>query len=120
MIKKMMLFAVMLMLLFVSTQITAGAQPGKTDTVFNRRFIQKIKPMMSYEQLVKIIGTAGIKTGEYKSSTSPVVSYHWNGDRESALVVKTMAGKVVEATMISPKKRKYYLGKNGKIVELEK
>ena len=117
MIKKMMLFAVMLMLLFVSTQITAGAQPGKTDTVFNRRFIQKIKPMMSYDQLVKIVGVAGIKTGENKRTSPPMVSYHWNGGRESALDVKTMAGKVVEATMLSPKKRKYTIDKNGKIVE---
>ena len=120
MIKKMTLFAVMAMLIFVASQVTAGAQPGKTDTVFNRRFIQKIKPMMSYEQLAKIIGTAGIKAGENKRTSPPVVSYHWDGDRGSALDVKTTAGKVVEAIMLSPKKRKYYLGKNGKIVELEK
>src|SRR5512139_3337054 len=104
MIKIMKLFAVML--LFVSTHVAAAALPGKTDTVFNKKFIQKIKPMMPYEQLVKIIGTAGIKTGETKKASAPVVSYHWSGGRESALDVKTTAGKVVEATMLSPNKHK--------------
>ena len=117
MIRKMTLFAVMAMLIFVALQVTAGVQPGKTDTVFNKRFIQKIKPMMSYEQLVKIIGTAGIKTGENKSTSTPVASYHWNGGRESALDVKTKAGKVVEATVLSPNKRKLSMDKTGKMVD---
>ena len=120
MIRKMTLFAVMAMLIFVASQVTAGVQPGRTDTVFNKRFIQKIKPMMSYEQLVKIIGTSGIKTGENKSTSTPVASYHWNGGRESALDVKTKAGKVVEATMFSPNKHKYSIDKNGKIMDMEK
>ena len=105
------------MLLFVSTHVATAVQPGKTDTVFNKKFIQKLKPMMPYEQLVKTVGIAGIKTGETKTASSPVVSYHWSGGRDSALDVKTTAGKVVEATVLSPNKRKLSMDKTGKIVD---
>ena len=100
-----MIFSCML-----SAAVSAG-QPGAADTVFNRRFIERLKPMMPYDQLVKIIGTEGTKVGDDKRSSPPAASYHWNGERKSALDVKVSAGKIVDATVTSPKNKKFSLEK---------
>jgi hypothetical protein len=111
MMKKTTMLAVVMMVFCVASQALFAGQAGTTDTVFNRRFIQKMKPLMPYDQLVKIIGTEGIKTGEDKSSPTPKVTYHWNGGRKSVLDIKIVAGKVVDAAVISPKNKKFSLGK---------
>jgi hypothetical protein len=67
--------------------------------------------MMPFDQLVKMVGTEGVKVGEDKHSSPPSVSYHWNGERKSALDVKVAAGKIVDATVTSPKNKKFFLGK---------
>jgi hypothetical protein len=95
-----------------SEPLSAG-QTGTADTVFNRRFMEKLKPMMPFDQLIKMVGVEGAKTGEDKRSTPPTVSYHWNGERKSTLDVKVTAGKVVDATVISPKNKKFSFGKTG-------
>jgi hypothetical protein len=118
MIRKMAIPAVMMVLFVVSSQVMSAAQPGTTSTVFNKKFIYKIKPMMPYDQLVKIIGAPGVKVGEDKSSSIPAVRYHWNGGRGSVLNVTTAAGKLVDATMTSPNQHKFSIGKNGKIADL--
>lgn len=119
MIKKIATLTAMIVLSFVvSSQVVSGSEPGKTTTVFNKKFIYRLKPMMPYEQLVKIIGSPGIKVGENKSSSAPAVRYHWNGGRGSVLNVTTVAGKLVDANMTSPNQRKFSLGKNGKIADL--
>ena len=99
------------MFLCLSTSALIAGQAGTTDTVFNRKLFEKIKPLMPYEQLVKIIGTEGSKTGGDKRSTVPTGLYHWDGGRKSTLDIKVDAGKVVDATVISPKQKKFSLGK---------
>jgi hypothetical protein len=119
MIKKIATLAVMIVLSsIVSSQVVSGSEPGKTTTVFNRKFIYRLKPMMPYEQLVKIIGSPGTKVEEHRSSSASVVRYHWDGGRRSVLNVTTVAGKLADATMTSPNQRKFSLGKNGKIADL--
>ena len=85
---------------------------------YSRSGVLTLKPMMPYDQLLKIIGTQGMKVGEDRHSTPPVISYHWNGGRKSALDIKVAAGKIVDVIVISPKKQKYSLGKNGDLVDL--
>jgi len=111
-IKKITALALLMVFACVSSQALFAGQAGTADLAFNRRFIQKLKPMMPYEQLVKIIGSEGSKSGEDKQSKTPKVHYHWDGARKSALDVKVDAGKVVDATVTSPKSKKFPLGKN--------
>ena len=106
----------MVLSLLLSTSISAG-QSGTTDIVFNKRFLYRIKPMMAYEQLARDIGTPGRKTGEEKSSSPPIVSFRWDGGRKSSLEIRTVGGKVVEATVVSPRQHKLFMDRNGKISE---
>lgn len=106
--------------MFVSCLVTgvlAAGQPGTADTVFNRRFIQKIKPMMPYDLLVKIVGSEGVKVGEDKRSSPPAVVYHWNGERKSALDITVSGSTVIDVTVTTPKKRTLSLGKDGHLLE---
>jgi len=118
MFRKMTSLAVLAMLSCVSTPAISAGQPGTTETVFNKKFIRKVKPMMPYGQLVKVIGTQGEIVGEEQRSSTPKMIYHWNGGRNSALESKVVAGKVVDITVVSPKEHKYSLRKNGELVEL--
>jgi hypothetical protein len=111
--RKIVLLAVVVMSLCVSSEVLSAGQPGTADTVFNRRFMQKLKPMMPYEQLVKIVGTEGVKAGEDKRVSPLTVAYHWNGERKSALDAVVSAGKVVTVTVTSPKNKKFTFEKNG-------
>ncbi|NVN89460.1 MAG: hypothetical protein HXX11_02555 [Desulfuromonadales bacterium] len=97
-------------------QVTA-AQPGVTTTVFNKRFIHALQPMMMYNQLVKQIGTAGVIVKERKGATSQLVHYHWDGGKRSALDATVVAGKVTEARMLAPNGNTYLFDKAGAITE---
>ncbi len=118
MLRKGTLFALWAILLCVSTPAISAKQPGTTDTVFNRRFIHRLKPMMPYDQLARMIGAQGRKVAEDKRSSPPKIVYHWDGGRKSALDIRVAAGKVVEATVTSPKRQRYSLGKNGELIDL--
>jgi len=111
MIKNVTVLALWMILSCVLSAAVSAGQPGTADKVFNRRFIEKVKPMMPYDHLVKIVGSEGMKVGEDNRFSPPAVSYHWNGERKSALDVKVAAGKVVDATVTSPKNKKISLGK---------
>jgi len=113
MIKKVLL-AVVVVLTCLAPAMSASL-PGTTETVFNRRFVNKLKPMMPYNQLARMIGQ-GQKVGEDRQRATAM--YHWNGGRRSALDIAVAAGRVVNVTVTSPKKQKYGLGKKGELVEL--
>lgn len=118
MLKRLIMLALLVMLSAIATPAFSAGQPGTTDMVFNRKFMYKLKPMMPYDQLVRILGTEGAKVGEDRKSSPPKTMYHWNGKRKSALDVKVAAGRVVEAVVTAPKKQRFALGKNGELVEL--
>ena len=113
MIKKITALTLSMIFSCMLVETAFAGQPGTTGTIFNRRFIQKVKPMMPYDQLVKIAGAEGAKVGEEKRSPAPKVAYHWDGGRKSVLDVNVVAGKVVDATVTSPKNKKFSLEKSG-------
>lgn len=119
MFKKMTMLALLAMFSCLSTPAISAEQPGTTDTVFNRRFIYKLKPMMPYAQLAAMIGKPGRKVGEDKSSPPPKAMYHWDGRRKSTLDIKVAVGRVVDLTVTSPKRQRFSLGKNGDLIELD-
>ncbi|MDD2734041.1 MAG: hypothetical protein PHF56_08865 [Desulfuromonadaceae bacterium] len=113
MIRKITALAFLVIFLCAASEEIYAGQPGTADMVFNRRFMEKLTPMMPFDLLVKMVGTEGTKSGEDKRSSPPTVIYHWNGERKSTLDVKVSAGKVVNATAISPKNKKFSIGKTG-------
>ena len=111
MAKRIKLFTVMAALCFISSQTTFAAQPGKTETVFNKRFIRNLKPMMPYEKLVTLIGTPGAAVRDRKDKSPGTVRYHWDGGKSSALNARFAAGKMLGATMLAPNGNSYSIGK---------
>lgn len=104
--KKTPLAAVFIMGSMFAAEALAAAQGRSGAPVFNRRFVERLKPMMPYSQLLAAAGGAGTKVGEDKTGAR----YHWNGARKTALDAKVAAGKVVEATVTTPKGKKIPLG----------
>ncbi len=115
MFNKIVAIALLLALSCLSSPALAAGLPGSTDTVFNKKFVYKIKPLMPYEQLVTIAGGPGKKLSEGKGAAPTL--YHWDGARKTALDAKVEAGKVVEATVTSPKGKKFARGKKGELLE---
>ena len=111
---KKALFAVAVTLICAAPAVSASLA-GNTQTVFNRRFAYRLKPAMPYDQLAGMIGP-GQKVGEDRRRGT--TDYHWRGGRRSSLDVAVAAGRVVGATVTSPRKQRFALGKNGKPVEL--
>ncbi len=118
MLRKGTIFALWALLLCLSTPAISAGRPGMTGTVFNRRFIHRLKPMMPYDQLAGMIGAQGRKVAEDNRSTPPKIAYHWDGGRKSALDVRVAAGKVVDATVTSPRGQRFSLGKKGELIDL--
>jgi hypothetical protein len=105
--------SILLMLTLVSAPIVFGGQPGVTGTVFNRRFIPQIKPMMTYEQIVKIVGIQGAKVGEEKVRGASIIHYRWKGEKRSVLNIRVSSGRLLDATVLAPNGNTYSIGRNG-------
>ncbi len=101
-------------------QMAAGRQPGVTDTTFNRRFIPSIKPMMTYEQIVKLVGVQGIKVGENKNASPPTVQYRWKGGKDSILTITLSNNRMTSATVLAPNKHTYLIQNGGEILDITK
>ncbi len=100
--------------------MSMGGQPGVTDVTFNRRFIPTIKPMMTYDQIVKIAGAPGLKIGEDKNSSPPAVQYRWQGSRGSVLTARVSNNKMIDATVLGPNKHTYLIRNNGEVTDITK
>ncbi len=116
--KLLAIFALAVMFSGTAPSAFSAGLPGTTDTVFNKKFIHKLTPMMPYDQRVKMLGSEGAKVGEDRQSSPPTTLYHWNGDRKSTLDIKVSAGRVVGAVVTAPKEQRFSLGKGGELVEL--
>ena len=109
----------MLLLACFLAQISCagGGREGSSKAIFNRRFILTIKPMMTYDEIVKIAGSKGAKIGENREAFPPAVEYRWNGERDSVLTVRFSDKKMVEATVLAPNGHTYLIKKSGEIVD---
>jgi hypothetical protein len=101
---------IILILCLISLLAACNKQPENTETVFNKRFIPKIKPMMQYEQLVKIIGKAGAVVKDANSTSPQIIHYHWDGGKSSTLDAMVESGKLVDATVLAPNGNTYRIG----------
>lgn len=101
-------------------QLSACGEPGETDTTFNKKFIPTIKPAMTYEQIVKMVGTAGVKVGENKNASPPTVQYRWKGGKDSILTATFAGNKMIDATVVVPSKHTYHIQSDGKVADITK
>ncbi len=107
------LMAVILCLLVFNVTVfpaIGNAASGRADKIFDRAFLQSIKDVMSYEQVVKIVGVQGAKVGS-DSLKIPGDKYHWNGRENSSFNVRVHAGKMIDANVVTPE---------GRIISLDK
>jgi len=117
MIRRITAAAILLVLTLAASQVLWAAQPGMTSTVFNRRFVGKIKPPMHYAQIVKITGTAGLKLADGKAASTGITRYQWTGGKESVLRARFAAGRMVDATILAPNGHTYSIRQSGEIVD---
>jgi hypothetical protein len=116
--KRFMQLACAALIIFASAQLSSGVQPGLTDTRFNRRFLPTIKPMMTYEQIVKIVGAPGVKLIDAGKSSPQTVQYRWKGGKGSVLTVRLVNNKMADATVLAPNGHTYLIRSDGRIVEM--
>lgn len=83
---------------------------GQADMIFDKAFLQSIKNVLLYEQIVKIVGVQGMKVGG-SSLKVPGEKYHWNGREHSSFNIRVNAGKVIDANVVTP---------DGRIISLDK
>jgi len=98
--------------------MSQGGEPGVTETIFNRRFIPTIKPMMTYDQIVRIVGVPGIKVGEDPKASPPTVQYRWKGGRDSVLTIRLGKNKLIDATVLAPNKHTYLIRNTGEVADI--
>lgn len=87
-----------------------NAASGQADKVFDKAFLQSVKDVQSYEQIVRIVGVQGVKVGS-DSLKIPGDKYHWNGREHSSFNIRVNAGKVIDANVVTP---------GGRIISLDK
>jgi hypothetical protein len=100
--------------LFVSGTLLSpavgSAASGQADTVFDKAFLQSVKDVLSYEQIVRIVGVSGVKVGS-DSLKIPGDKYHWDGRENSSFNIRVNAGKLIDANVVTP---------DGRIISLDK
>ena len=87
-----------------------NAASGQADKVFDKAFLQSVKDVLSYEQIVRIVGVQGVKIGS-DTLKIPGDKYHWNGREHSSFNIRVNAGKVIDANVVTP---------DGRIISLDK
>ena len=104
--------------LFLCIQVSFAAEPGKSGTVFNKRLLPSIRPMLTYEQIATLAGAPGAKIGESKKSSPPIIQYRWKGGRDSILTGRFAHNRMVDATVRVPNGKTFAIKSNGEIVDL--
>jgi len=87
-----------------------NAASGQADKVFDKEFLQSVKDVLSYEQIVRIVGVQGVNVGS-DSLKIPGDKYHWDGREKSSFNIRVISGKVIDANVVTP---------DGRIISLDK
>ncbi len=94
-------------------------KPGQAGKIFDKAFLQSIRNVLLYEQIVKIVGVPGVKVGNSTLKISGE-KYHWNGRENSSFNIRVNSGKVVDANVVTPDGRIVSLEGNGEVIDLGK
>lgn len=72
--KKILVYVCAVAVAYVAVPVFAA---GQTDKIFDKAFLQSIRNVQRYEQIVKIVGVPGKKVGD-GSLKIPGIKYHWS------------------------------------------
>ncbi len=111
MIRAIKYWLIILTVCLISAHAALGAQAGKTDTVFNKRFIPKIRTTMTYGQLEGMIGVPGDVIRDARGTSAKYIRYRWYGKRSSTLDTVFISGKLYSAAVLAPNGKTYRIGK---------
>lgn len=96
-----------------------NAASGQADKVFDKEFLLSVKDVLSYEQIVRIVGVQGVKVGS-DSLKIPGDKYHWDGRKNSFFNIRVNSGKLIDANVITTEGRIIELGSYGELIEFGK
>lgn len=96
-----------------------STKSGQADRIFNRAFLELIKNVQLYEQIVKIVGVRGVKVGN-NTLKIPGEKYHWKGRENSSFNIRVNSGKIIDANVVAPGGNILSLEGNGEITDYGK
>ena len=92
---------------------------GQADRIFNRAFLELIKNVKLYEQIVKIVENRGVAVGN-STLKIPGEKYHWKGRDNSSFNIRVISGTIVDANVVDPDGNILSLEVNGEITDYGK
>lgn len=116
--KKILVLMMLAGITLFCAQTTFAAEPGVTGTVFNKRFLPGIKPLMTYAQVVALAGAPGVKIDETAKTGPPTVRYRWKGGKRSILTARFSDNRLLDATVLVPNGRTFIIKKDGSTQDL--
>jgi len=99
-------------------QTSSATDPGATSTVFNKRLLPSIKPMLTYEQIAALAGAPGAKIDEPRKTSPATVQYRWKGGKDSVLSAHFANNRMVDATIRVPNGKTFAIRSNGEIADM--
>lgn len=111
--------ASLLVYIVILSPAFGNAASVQADKVFDKAFLQSIKTVLTYEQIVRIVGVEGENVGS-NSLKIPGDKYHWNGRENTSFNIRVISGKVIDGNVLTPDGRIITLEGNGEINELGK
>lgn len=93
--------------------------PGHADRIFDKAFLQSVKNVQLYNQVVAIVGVPGVEVA-VSSIKIPGLKYHWKGRNNSFFNVTVRSGKIVDADVVTPDGHILTLDDHGEVIDFEK
>jgi hypothetical protein len=117
-VKKLLLLTIFAVVSLGCNQSPSVNDPGTTSTVFNKRMLPSIKPMITYAQLATLAGAPGAKIDISRKTSPPTVQYHWKGGKDSVLTARFANDRMVDATVRVPNGKTFAIRTNGEIADM--
>jgi hypothetical protein len=116
--RKLLLLTFIAIVILGCNQTSSATDPGATGTVFNKRMLPSIKPMLTYAQIASLAGAPGAKIIVSKTTSPPIVQYRWKGGKDSVLTARFANDRMVDATVRVPNGKTFAIRSNGEISDM--
>ncbi len=109
----------LLIFVFIAHAESTVVRPGQADRIFDRAFLQSVKSVPLYKQVVPIVGVPGVEVAG-SSIKLPGVKYHWKGRNNSFFNVTVRSGRIIDADVVTPDGHILTFDDHGKVIDIEK